>query len=257
MQLDAGASGHHGGEARRGRGDGGRRDRRRARRLPAGRRGEARAPARPHGARGGPRDDRLGRGGRGPGPGRPRPGARRARSSSRSTPACTASGRAPGAPTVELVQEVARVPGVTVIGLLTHAGHAYRSANAEELRVAAEREGLDLVETAERCAAAGIELREISVGSTPTARIVAGVAGRDRDPAGHLRLQRRAADATRRGDRGDLRGPGPRDRRGAPHATSASCWTPGRRRSPPTAATGRRSPGAASSPAGPSCGSTS
>jgi D-serine deaminase-like pyridoxal phosphate-dependent protein len=86
-------------------------------------------------------------------------------------------GRAPGAPTVEVVQQVARVPGVEVVGLLTHAGHAYRSANAVELRVAAEREALDLVETGAACAAAGIELREISVGSTPTARIGAGVPG--------------------------------------------------------------------------------
>lgn len=86
-------------------------------------------------------------------------------------------GRQAGAPTVELVQQVARVPGVEVLGLLTHAGHAYRSANAEELQATAEHEGLDLVETAAACAAAGIELREISVGSTPTARIVARVPG--------------------------------------------------------------------------------
>ena len=83
----------------------------------------------------------------------------------------------PGAPTVEIVRSVASVSGVEVIGLLTHAGHAYRSADEPELRAIAEREGRDLVETAERCAAEGIELREISVGSTPTARIVAGVAG--------------------------------------------------------------------------------
>jgi D-serine deaminase-like pyridoxal phosphate-dependent protein len=86
-------------------------------------------------------------------------------------------GRPPGAPTVALVRELARLEGIEVLGLLTHAGHAYRSANAEELRATAEREALDLVETAERCGAEGLELREISVGSTPTARIVAGVAG--------------------------------------------------------------------------------
>jgi D-serine deaminase-like pyridoxal phosphate-dependent protein len=86
-------------------------------------------------------------------------------------------GRAPGAPTVELATLVARVPGVEVIGLLTHAGHAYHSADADELRAAAEREALDLVETAEACGRAGLELREISVGSTPTARIGASVAG--------------------------------------------------------------------------------
>jgi len=86
-------------------------------------------------------------------------------------------GRPSGQPTVELVQQIAGVSGVEVLGLLTHAGHAYRSANAAELHAAAEREGLDLVETAAACAAAGNEIREISVGSTPTARIVARVPG--------------------------------------------------------------------------------
>jgi D-serine deaminase-like pyridoxal phosphate-dependent protein len=86
-------------------------------------------------------------------------------------------GRPAGAPTVELVKELEGVRGIEVIGLLTHAGHAYRCRGPEELQATAEREGLDLVETAERCAAEGIGLREISVGSTPTARIVASVAG--------------------------------------------------------------------------------
>jgi D-serine deaminase-like pyridoxal phosphate-dependent protein len=86
-------------------------------------------------------------------------------------------GRPPGEPTVALVRELARVEGIEVVGLLTHAGHAYRARTPEEIRNTAEREGLDLVRTAERCAAEGIELREISVGSTPTARLVAGVAG--------------------------------------------------------------------------------
>jgi len=86
-------------------------------------------------------------------------------------------GRAPGRPTVELVTEIARISGIDVVGLLTHAGHAYRASGVEELRSIAEREGRDLVETAERCAAAGVPIREISVGSTPTARVVAGVAG--------------------------------------------------------------------------------
>ncbi len=65
-------------------------------------------------------------------------------------------GRAPGAPTVELASAVARVRGVDVIGLLTHAGHAYRSADAAELQATAEREALDLLETAEACARAGL-----------------------------------------------------------------------------------------------------
>jgi D-serine deaminase-like pyridoxal phosphate-dependent protein len=86
-------------------------------------------------------------------------------------------GRPPGQPTVELVGRVATVPGVEVVGLLTHAGHAYRADAPEELRRVAEREVLDLVETAELCRRDGISLGEISVGSTPTARIGAFVDG--------------------------------------------------------------------------------
>jgi D-serine deaminase-like pyridoxal phosphate-dependent protein len=86
-------------------------------------------------------------------------------------------GRPPGEPTAALVRAVSQIEGVEVVGLLTHAGHAYRCTTPDELRAAAEREGRDVVETAERCAADGIRLREISVGSTPTARHVAQVRG--------------------------------------------------------------------------------
>ena len=75
-------------------------------------------------------------------------------------------GRPSGEPTVELVHAVSQVPGVKVAGLLTHAGQAYATSGPAELRAVAEREGHDLV-----------EISEISVGSTPTARHVATVAG--------------------------------------------------------------------------------
>lgn len=86
-------------------------------------------------------------------------------------------GRPPGPPTVELVGEIARVSGVEVVGLLTHAGHAYRSGSPEERDAIAEREGTDLVATAELCQRAGHAVREVSVGSTPTARRAARVPG--------------------------------------------------------------------------------
>lgn len=85
-------------------------------------------------------------------------------------------GRPPGEPTAALVREVARVPGVEVVGLLSHAGHAYR-AEPSALSDVAAREAADLAATAEASARAGVEIREISVGSTPTARAVAGAAG--------------------------------------------------------------------------------
>ncbi len=86
-------------------------------------------------------------------------------------------GRSPGEPTAELVTEIAKVTGVEVLGLLTHAGHAYRATSPEELLAIADAEGSDLVRTAELCAREGVPIREISVGSTPTARIVATVPG--------------------------------------------------------------------------------
>lgn len=86
-------------------------------------------------------------------------------------------GRPPGKPTATLVAEVARVKGVEVVGLLTHEGQAYAATTPGDLRSVVETMGADLAETAERCAAAGVPIREISVGSTPTARIAAGVHG--------------------------------------------------------------------------------
>jgi len=86
-------------------------------------------------------------------------------------------GREPGKPSARLALEIAGVSGIEVIGLSTHAGHAYRATDPSELRRIAEHEALDLIETARRCEVAGLPIHELSVGSTPTARIVAGVDG--------------------------------------------------------------------------------
>jgi len=82
-------------------------------------------------------------------------------------------GRPPGQPTADLALEIDRVSGVRVAGLVTHAGHAYGSVGGDELRAVVEREVEDLLDTAERCAKAGLEIEEISVGATPTARLEA------------------------------------------------------------------------------------
>ena len=86
-------------------------------------------------------------------------------------------GLPPGAASVALAGAIARVPGIEVIGLLTHAGHAYGSADPGELQRIAEREALDLIQTVQRCREEGLELREVSIGSTPTARVGAQVEG--------------------------------------------------------------------------------
>lgn len=86
-------------------------------------------------------------------------------------------GRPPGAPSAELVAEISRVRGVEVIGLLAHAGHAYDARTPSDLDACAKREVADLLETAELCRRAGLEIREISVGATPTARAEASLGG--------------------------------------------------------------------------------
>ena len=86
-------------------------------------------------------------------------------------------GRSAGDASARLALDIASVPGVEVVGLLTHAGHGYRASDPDELRTIATREVLDLTDTAERCEREGLPIREISVGSTPTARIAAAVPG--------------------------------------------------------------------------------
>ncbi len=79
-------------------------------------------------------------------------------------------GRLPGEPSVQLIREIAEIQGVTILGLIMHAGHAYGAASVEERDALIDREVSDLVATKEMCAAVGIPIREISVGSTPGAR---------------------------------------------------------------------------------------
>jgi D-serine deaminase-like pyridoxal phosphate-dependent protein len=86
-------------------------------------------------------------------------------------------GRAAGEGSARLTLDIAGVPGVEVIGLSTHAGHAYRATDPQELRRIAEGEAHDVIETADVCEREGLRIREVSVGSTPTAMIAAGVAG--------------------------------------------------------------------------------
>jgi D-serine deaminase-like pyridoxal phosphate-dependent protein len=86
-------------------------------------------------------------------------------------------GAPPGDAAAALALNIDAVRGVRVTGFLTHAGHAYRSANPQELEASAEREALDLLESAERCARLGLEIEEISVGATPTVRVAAHVPG--------------------------------------------------------------------------------
>ncbi len=78
---------------------------------------------------------------------------------------------------VALAQAVAELPGLQIRGVFTHAGHAYSARTRGELDAIARHEGEALVTAAEALRSAGLDVREVSVGSTPTAATVLRVTG--------------------------------------------------------------------------------
>jgi D-serine deaminase-like pyridoxal phosphate-dependent protein len=75
---------------------------------------------------------------------------------------------APGA--AEFVAAVAHLPGLRFRGLLSHAGHGYGAKSEEEAAAIAKEEARLLRDLASKVRALGVEVEEISVGATPTAR---------------------------------------------------------------------------------------
>ena len=79
-------------------------------------------------------------------------------------------GTARGEPTVFAVQELVRAIGnARFRGLITHGGHVYAATNQRERQIAADQETEGVTTTAEMLRRMGVEVGELSVGSTPTA----------------------------------------------------------------------------------------
>jgi D-serine deaminase-like pyridoxal phosphate-dependent protein len=79
------------------------------------------------------------------------------------------SGVKPDAPELIDIGRFLTDGGVSVRGVLTHAGASYDSASVPAIRAMAERERAAAVHAAQRLRAAGIPCPVVSVGSTPTA----------------------------------------------------------------------------------------
>ncbi|WP_010269000.1 alanine racemase [Paenibacillus senegalensis] len=77
-------------------------------------------------------------------------------------------GLAPGEPTAELAAQISLLPGVEIVGLMTHSGHAYSCETEADLRQAARHEAESLLYSQTLLREKGIEVPELSVGSTPT-----------------------------------------------------------------------------------------
>ena len=67
-----------------------------------------------------------------------------------------------------LARRIAGSPSLRLAGLLSHAGHAYAARDAAGVREVAREENRLMNRVAGNLRAAGLEVREISVGSTPT-----------------------------------------------------------------------------------------
>lgn len=95
-------------------------------------------------------------------------------------------GRLPGAPSVELGLEIAAVPGVRLMGVSSHAGHAYAATSPADLARIAAAEAEDLMRTSDELLRRGVGIEEISVGSTPSTRAGFGLGMTESRPGTYL-----------------------------------------------------------------------
>ena len=86
-----------------------------------------------------------------------------------------------------LARLLARSPHIDFRGLLTHGGHSYGSRSAEERRQAAGEEARVPTDFARSLRDQGLEVPEVSVGSTPTCTAHEKLAGTSTKLAGTLR----------------------------------------------------------------------
>ena len=77
---------------------------------------------------------------------------------------------------VALALDLARISGLRVVGIMTHEGHA-NTAEPDVIRETALAAGQAMVETAERLREHGLDIRTVSVGSTPAALYTPTVPG--------------------------------------------------------------------------------
>ncbi len=78
---------------------------------------------------------------------------------------------------LDIARGIAALPGVQIVGILTHEGQAMKYASREGAKQCALEAGQVMVETANRLRREGFSIDEISVGSTATARDIAYVPG--------------------------------------------------------------------------------
>jgi len=88
---------------------------------------------------------------------------------------CGVDPRAPAS--VELAKRIADSPVLTLAGILTHGGHSYRARRPQDAAHVADLERDTMVAFADRLRASGVEVGEVSIGSTPTVMAASDLEG--------------------------------------------------------------------------------
>ncbi|HEX5070164.1 MAG TPA: alanine racemase [Vicinamibacterales bacterium] len=73
---------------------------------------------------------------------------------------------------IDAIRTINDLAGLSLRGLLSHAGHSYGAGSGHELAEIADKEIEILRTVASGARSAGVEIHELSVGSTPTARFI-------------------------------------------------------------------------------------
>lgn len=80
---------------------------------------------------------------------------------------------------VEIPRQLSDSKNLNFAGILTHAGHSYNAATADEIFAVARHERDSMVELAGRLRHRGIEVPTVSIGSTPTMSVIDHLDGID------------------------------------------------------------------------------
>ncbi len=83
----------------------------------------------------------------------------------------------PSQDAIQLAKQITKLPNLNLKGIFTHAGQVYGALSYDEVVEIGRKEGETMVNLAKQMKKEGIELKEISVGSTPTAKISGKVKG--------------------------------------------------------------------------------
>jgi D-serine deaminase-like pyridoxal phosphate-dependent protein len=83
----------------------------------------------------------------------------------------------PGGDVLKLAKLIMTLPHLKLGGIFTHAGHSYAAKSFEGIEEIGVKEGKAVIESANECERAGIQIKVRSVGSTPTYKIAGRIEG--------------------------------------------------------------------------------